>query len=184
MKGFKSLKRTSKTQQVNIDLCRVNISKISLTKFPLNNLQQSKYEKKLTGVNCQSLHPHWDPPYSYNGGQKCWDLSGDITKTSHPSPPTPNKVAFWAKCLEMSAFLATPLLGGVRGRRDEPKAEPKIVVRSRVLRNNYLEGLFTHSQVLLCSTAVLPGCRRLLFPLLHAYNKGNRRRLHASNTAV
>ena len=79
----------------------------------------------------------------------------------------------------MSAFLATPLLGGVRGRRDEPKAEPKIVVRSRVLRNNYLEGLFTHSQVLLCSTAVLPGCRRLLFPLLHAYNKGNRRRLHA-----
>ena len=41
----------------------------------------------------------------------------------------------------MSAFLATPLLGGVRGRRDEPKAEPKIVVRSRVLRNNYLEGL-------------------------------------------
>ena len=26
----------------------------------------------------------------YNGGQKCWDLSSDITKTSDPSPPTPN----------------------------------------------------------------------------------------------
>ena len=25
----------------------------------------------------------------------------------------------------------------------------------------------------------LPACRRLLFPLLHACNKGNRRRLHA-----
>ena len=27
----------------------------------------------------------------------------------------------------------------------------------------------------------LPACRRLLFPLLHACNKGNRRRLHAGN---
>ena len=41
-------------------------------------------------------------------------------------------------------FLATTLLGevGRGGRRDEPKAEQKIVVRSRVLRNNCLEGLF------------------------------------------
>ena len=31
---------------------------------------------------------------------------------------------------------------GGGGRRDEPKAEQKIVVRSRVLRNNCLEGLF------------------------------------------
>ena len=28
---------------------------------------------------------------------------------------------------------------------------------------------------------MLPACRRLLFPLLHACNKGNRRRLHAGN---
>ena len=34
---------------------------------------------------------------SYNGGQKCWDLSSDITKTSEPSPPTANKVEFGAK---------------------------------------------------------------------------------------
>ena len=32
--------------------------------------------------------------------------------------------------------------GGSGGSTDEPKAEPKMVVRSRVLRNNYLEGLF------------------------------------------
>ena len=33
--------------------------------------------------------------------------------------------------------------GGGMGRlRDEPKAEKKIVARSRVLRNNYLEELF------------------------------------------
>ena len=28
----------------------------------------------------------------------------------------------------------------------------------------------------------LPACRRLLFPLFHACNKGNRRRLHAGNS--
>ena len=77
-----------------------------------------------------------------NGGQKCWDLSSDITKTSDPSPPTPNKVEFGAKWVKMSAFLATTLLGEVGGRRDEPKAEQKIVLRSRVLRNYCLEALF------------------------------------------
>ena len=41
----------------------------------------------------------------------------------------------------MSAFLATTLLGKVGGRRDEPKAEQKIVLRSRVLRNNCFERL-------------------------------------------
>ena len=51
----------------------------------------------------------------YNGGQKCWDLSSDITKTSDPSPPTPNKVEFGAKWVKLSAFLATTLLGEVGG---------------------------------------------------------------------
>ena len=32
--------------------------------------------------------------------------------------------------------------GGVGERWNEPKVDPKIVVRSRVLRNNYLRGLF------------------------------------------
>ena len=108
----------------------------------------------LTAVNC-SQHGcaisgcTWAPKLDrkceikdYNGGQKCWDLSSDITKTSDPSPPTPNKVEFGAKWVRMSAFLATTLLGGVGERRDEPKAEQKIVLRSRVLRNNCLEGLF------------------------------------------
>ena len=67
-----------------------------------------------------------------NGGQKCWDLSIDITKTSDPSPPTPNKVEFGAKWVKLSAFLR---------RRNEPKAEQKIVLRSRILRNYCLEGL-------------------------------------------
>ena len=78
----------------------------------------------------------------YNGGQKCWDLSSDITKTSDSSPPTPNKVEFGAKWGKLSAFLATTLLGEVGGRWDEPKAEQKIVLRSRILRNYCLEGLF------------------------------------------
>ena len=41
--------------------------------------------------------------------------------------------------------------GGVGGRREEPKADQKIVIRSRVLRNNYLEAFSTQSQVLLAS---------------------------------
>ena len=56
--------------------------------------------------------------------------------------------------MRMSAFLATTLLGEVGERRDEPKAEQKIVLRSRVLRNNCLEGLFhtvPSSFVLHCS---------------------------------
>ena len=55
-------------------------------------------------------------------------------------------------------FLATTLLGEVGGRRDEPKAEQKIVVRSRVLRTNCLEGLFhtvPSSFVLHCSRIYL-----------------------------
>ena len=41
--------------------------------------------------------------------------------------------------------------GSVGGRREEPKADQKIVIRSRVLRNNYLEAFSTQSQVLLAS---------------------------------
>ena len=87
-----------------------------------------------------------------------WDLSSEITKTSDPSAPTPNKVEFGPNWVEMSVFLATTLLWVVRGRRDEPKNEQKIVVRSRVLRNNCLEELFhtvPSSFVLHCSRIYL-----------------------------
>ena len=30
----------------------------------------------------------------FNGGQKCWDLSSEISKTSDPSPPTLSIVEF------------------------------------------------------------------------------------------
>ena len=68
----------------------------------------------------------------------------------------------------MSAFLATTLLGKVGERRDEPKAEQKIVLRSRVLRNNCLEGLFhtvPTSFVLHCSAkySLNPGLLILIF---------------------
>ena len=91
--------------------------------------------------------------FGYNGGQKCWNLSSDITKTSDPSPSTPNKVEFGAKWVKMSAFFGHNIArGSGGGRRYKPKAEQKIVVlRSRVLRNNCLEGLLTQSQVLLSS---------------------------------
>ena len=47
--------------------------------------------------------------------------------------------------MKLSAFLATTLLGEVGGggrRQEEPKAAQKIVLRSRVLQNDCLEGLF------------------------------------------
>ena len=66
--------------------------------------------------------------FSDNGGQKCWDLSTDITKTSDPSPPTPNKVEFGAKWVKRSAFfghnIARGRWGG-GGRRDEPIGRTK-----------------------------------------------------------
>ena len=83
-----------------------------------------------------------DDRYDYNAGQKCWDPSSDITKTSDPSPSTPNKVEFGAKWVQLGAFLATTLLGEVGGRWDEPKGERKIVLRSRILQNYCWEGLF------------------------------------------
>ena len=30
----------------------------------------------------------------YNGSQKCWNLSSEISKTSNPSPPTPSNFEF------------------------------------------------------------------------------------------
>ena len=53
--------------------------------------------------------------FGYNGGQKCWDLSSDITKTSDPSPPTPNKVEFGAKWVKMSAFFGHNIARGSGG---------------------------------------------------------------------
>ena len=57
----------------------------------------------------------------------------------------------------MTAFLATTLLGGggSGGCWDVPKGE-KFVIRSRVLRNNYLEGLFHTVQ---SSLIFVPHCR-------------------------
>ena len=69
-----------------------------------------------------------------------------LVKLETPFPTTLNKVEFWAKWVEKSAFLAKTLPGGWGGRRrDEPKADQKIVIRSRALCNNYLEWLFHKS---------------------------------------
>ena len=58
-----------------------------------------------------------------------------------PTLPTPNNVAQAAKWEEMSTFGITTLSGGggVGEWREEHKTDPKIVIRSRVLCNNYEE---------------------------------------------
>ena len=56
-------------------------------------------------------------------------VSSDISKPSDPSPPSSNTIEFWANWVEMSAFLATTLLGGgwgSGGTKDEPKADKKL----------------------------------------------------------
>ena len=64
-----------------------------------------------------------------NGDQKCWDLSNNISKTSDPSPPTPQKVEFWAKWVEMSAFSWPQHYWGERGDNGmNPKSKKKIVL--------------------------------------------------------
>ena len=45
-------------------------------------------------------------------GQKCWDLSSNISKISNPSPSTLNKVEFGVPWVEMSPFLAKHCWGG------------------------------------------------------------------------
>ena len=73
-----------------------------------------------------------------------------MSKTRDPFPTTPNKVEFWTKWVEKSAFLAKTLPGGWGGgRRDETKADQKIVIKSRVQCNNYLEWLF-HTSICIC----------------------------------
>ena len=94
---------------------------------------------------------------SYNGGQKSWDLSSDVTKTSDPSPPTPHKVEFGAKWAKMSAFLATTLLyrGGGGGGDDEMNRKPNknLSIGAGSFVTIAWKGFFTQPQVLLSSIA-------------------------------
>ena len=91
-----------------------------------------------------------DDRYDYNAGQKCWDPSMDITKTSDPSPSTPNKVEFGAKWVKLSAFLATKLLRKVGGRWDKPKAERKLVLRMQNPTELLLGRAYSHSPKFFC----------------------------------
>ena len=74
-----------------------------------------------------------------------------LLKLATPPLPPQTKLDLEQNGWKWVLFLATTLLGEVGRRRDEPKAEQKIVLRSRVVHNNCLEGLFTQSQVLLSS---------------------------------
>ena len=96
-----------------------------------------------------SLHSY----HTEVGGHKCWDLSSDISKTNDPSPPTPNKVEFWTPWVEMSAFLATKLLGQWGDDGMSPKWIKKLSLKTECLKcNNYLEEFFhTVLSSLFCS---------------------------------
>ena len=53
------------------------------------------------------------PSRNYTGGQKCWDLSINISKNSDLLPPSSKNVKCWAKWAEINSFLGATLL--VRG---------------------------------------------------------------------
>ena len=73
-----------------------------------------------------------------------------LLKLATPPLPPQTKLNLEQNGWKWVLFLATKLLGEVGGRRDEPKAEQKIVLRSRVLRNNRFDGAFSHSPKFYC----------------------------------
>ena len=84
-----------------------------------------------------------------------------LVKLATPPLPPQTKLNF-EQMGGMTAFLATNFLGGGRGGGGVgdvgmyPKEIKKIVIRSRVLCNNYLEGLFHTVQ---SSLIFVPHCR-------------------------
>ena len=74
--------------------------------------------------------------------------------------------------MEMNAFFGHNIAGrggggGGEGQQDEPKADQKIVISCRVLRNNYLEGLFhTVPSCFVLHCGLLSAVCRL-YPFIH-----------------
>ena len=77
----------------------------------------------------------------------------------------PSKQAFQRHFIQSSSLLLNALL---RNKRYPLEEAP-------------LPSLFLNFSSASRPPKKLPSCRRLLFPLLHACNKGNRRRLHEGN---
>ena len=77
----------------------------------------------------------------------------------------PSKQAFQRHFIQSSSLLLNALL---RNKRYPLEEAP-------------LPSLFLNFSSASRPPKQLPSCRRLLFPLLHACNKGNRRRLHEGN---
>ena len=105
--------------------------------------RQYSYPVVLTTATVYYILP--DP---YNGGQKCWDLSIDITKTTKTSDPSPPP----------SLFSATTLPGlvgeGEGGGLDDgmnPKPNKKLSLGAESYGTIAWKGFFTKSQVLLPS---------------------------------
>ena len=108
--------------------------------------RQYSYPVVLTTATVYYILP--DP---YNGGQKCWDLSIDITKTTKTSAPSPP-----------SLFSATTLPGlvgeGEGGGLDDgmnPKPNKKLSLGAESYGTIAWKRFFTQSKVLLSSIVPL-----------------------------
>ena len=88
-----------------------------------------------------------------------WDLiSSDISKTSDPSPPTLNKIKFWANSVEMSAFLGHNIArgsGGVGGRRMNPQPIKTLSCKEQSPTQKFLGRAFSHSPKFFCPPSII-----------------------------
>ena len=87
-------------------------------------------------------------------GQKCWDLSSSITKTSKPSPSMVIKLQRCSGWVEMSPFWAQHWWGRGRGVGDgwlNPKPIKKLSLGAESYETIPWKSFFTQSRVLLTS---------------------------------
>ena len=85
---------------------------------------------------------------AYSGGQKCWDLFSDISKSSDLSPSTPNKVEFFQMGGNYCFFWPQYCLGGGGGRSGETTRWAHSWSKKLSLRAESESRAFSQSQVI------------------------------------
>ena len=93
----------------------------------------------------------------YNGGQKCWDLFSDISKTSKPSPLPPQIKLNFEQMGGIDCFIWPQHCWG--GEWGDDGISPKLIKKLSLGAESYVtvtwKGFFTQSQVLFSFIVVL-----------------------------
>ena len=103
---------------------------------------------------------------NYNGGQKCWDLFSDISKSSEPSPSTLHIVEFWANWWNRNDCFYWPqhCCGGEGGGWEDDEMSPKPIKKLSLGAKSYVTILlgraFSHSPWFFAVTSKKCQCKR------------------------